>query len=751
MPQSVRTPRDTSMVKRIDKGKEMDGKKPADDLEDRRRLVEELEDVRVRLARTEQALRESENRFRSLFEGSSIAYQSLDESGCYVDCNGHLSRLLGYSREELLGRRFDEFWDEQSKPFFPAKFSEFRKLGHVRGELQLVHKDGSIVTVLLSGIAQDDVQGRFRTHCALHDITRRKQTEEMLRETERRYRSLFEDAPLMYVITRNQGGIPFIKDCNDLFLRSVGRSREEVLDKPLADFYSAKSRFDLIQGDGYTRALAGEYLMGERELATSDGKLISTLLYTIPEKDADGRVAGTRAMFVDITERKRTEARLRDAYEVISRSRSVAFLWKNAQGWPVEFVTENVEDLFGYTAEEFTSGEVSYSESIHPEDLERVANEVKAYSNEEWLLEFHHEPYRIITRDGTTRWVEDSTVIRRNEDGEITHYQGILQDITARMRAEEALKESERRYRVLFDESMDGVYVVKKDGTFVEANQAMCDLLGYTRDELVMVKVPETYFNSSDRVRLQRTLEEAGFVKDYRVNLRKKDGSEIECMVTAGLWTNDDGTILGYRGIIRDVTDWNLLERQLRKAQRLESIATLAGGIAHDFNNLLLAMMGNSGLAQLALSPASPAQPHLLEIDRAAQRAADLCVQLLAYSGKGKFVSQRLDLNELVTEMGHILDVAISKKAVLRYNLAPSVPAIEADPSQVRQVVMNLITNASDAIGEASGVIMISTGAMECDRAYLSETVDGSSELPDGLYAFVEVNDTGCGMDRTTM
>ncbi len=988
-------PSNTSMGEWINKGKDMDRKNVPAEIENLRRRVRELEGVQVRLAKTERALRESEDRFRSLFHRSSIAYQSLDESGCYVDCNEHLCRLLGYSREELLGRRFDEFWDEKTKHLFPAKFGHFRNWGSIRGELQLVHKDGSRVTALLAGIIQNDDQGRSRTHCVLHDMTARKHTEDMLRETERRYRSLFEDAPLMYVITRNQGGIPLIKDCNELFLRSVGRLREEVVGKSLGDFFSAKSRSDLLEGGGYARALAGEYLMGERELLMSDGNLISTLLYTTPENDADGRVVGTRAMFVDITDRKHAEAKLSDAYDVINRSRSVAFLWRNAQGWPVEFVTENVEDLFGYTAEEFTSGEMLYSETVHPEDLDRVANEVEAYSNEEWLLEFHHEPYRIITKDGMTKWVEDSTVIRRNEDGEITHYQGmlhditsgvraqeqiraqnrflssllesvshpfyvvdandftvvmantaarrnsslgkstcyalthgrsepcyssehpcpleelkstgrpvtvehvhhdkdgksryveihaypifgvdgtvtkmveyavdvterrqmeeslreseekyrvlfsketdailvsdadttqildvneaaerlygyskaellcmkaldlsaepertrltlplgatpdgvrvplrwhrksdgtafpveisagpltlkgrpvvcsIIRDITGRIRAEEALKKSEKRYRALFDESIDGVYVVKRNGEFVEANQAMCHLLGYTREELTNVSVPETYFSSPDRAHLQRAIEEAGFVKDYRVKLRKKDGSLIACMVTANLWTNDQGTVLGYRGIIRDVTDWNLLEEQLRKAQRLESIATLAGGIAHDFNNLLTVI---SGYAELGLADNDENRPGYEELGivlNAARRGADLVKQILTFSREVETKPKPTNLNHQVEHAEKLLYKTIPKMIEIRSHLADDLKVVMVDPTQVEQILLNLAVNARDAMPEG-GTLTFKTENTLLDENYCRFQAD----VHPGEYACLTISDTGQGMESEVL
>jgi signal transduction histidine kinase/CheY-like chemotaxis protein len=191
------------------------------------------------------------------------------------------------------------------------------------------------------------------------------------------------------------------------------------------------------------------------------------------------------------------------------------------------------------------------------------------------------------------------------------------------------------------------------------------------------------------------------------------------------------------------------LHGRIEHAQRLESLGVLAGGIAHDFNNLLTGVLGNADLALRDLSPYAPARPLVDAIKTAAVRASELTKQLLAYSGKGRFVVQPIDLNMLIEEMAHLLQVSISKKAVLKVNFADNLPSIDADVSQVRQVVMNLITNASEAIGERSGVISISTGVVDAGHRYLAESFCDAN-LADGYYVFLEVSDTGVGMDEAT-
>ena len=191
------------------------------------------------------------------------------------------------------------------------------------------------------------------------------------------------------------------------------------------------------------------------------------------------------------------------------------------------------------------------------------------------------------------------------------------------------------------------------------------------------------------------------------------------------------------------------LDRKVQHAQRLESLGMLAGGIAHDFNNILMAVLGHAELAMVKLSPMSPARNALAEIITAARNAADLCRQMLTYSGRTSSTLEKIGLRELVEEMAHLLKTAISKKALLNLNLGRDLLPIRGDPSQIRQILMNLIINASEAIGDRSGVITVAVGATRCDRDYLESTELGDA-IPPGLYMHLEVADTGCGMDART-
>jgi signal transduction histidine kinase/CheY-like chemotaxis protein len=222
-------------------------------------------------------------------------------------------------------------------------------------------------------------------------------------------------------------------------------------------------------------------------------------------------------------------------------------------------------------------------------------------------------------------------------------------------------------------------------------------------------------------------------------------------------WTGEEITLLQAgtdslsHAFERANAEWQrrALEQQVLQAQKLESLGVLAGGIAHDFNNLLVGILGNAGLALMETPADAPNAELLRDIETAAHRAADLTRQMLAYAGRGAFVLEMVDLNEVARELTHLLESTISKKAALRFDLAAKLPAVECDATQLRQLVMNLIINASDAVGDGAGDILVRTCARPCTAWDLGSPYT-DDPLPEGLYVQLEVTDTGCGMDRET-
>jgi two-component system cell cycle sensor histidine kinase/response regulator CckA len=308
------------------------------------------------------------------------------------------------------------------------------------------------------------------------------------------------------------------------------------------------------------------------------------------------------------------------------------------------------------------------------------------------------------------------------------------------------LRELEDFKRALDEHAI--VAVTDARGRITYVNDKFCAISKYGREELLGQDhriINSGHHSKAFMANLWKTIQ-GGQVWKGEIRNKAKDGSFYWVDTTIVPFLGEDGAPLQFVAIRADITQRKEAEDALRQAQKLESLGVLSGGIAHDFNNLLTIIMGNANLAASHLPPESPAQSYLAQVERATLRAADLTRQLLTYAGKGRMQVIELNLNRLVVEMTQLLTVSISKKAVIRYDLAPDLPGILADPSQMQQLFMNLVTNASEAVGdEAGGLITIRTGVQKIDDTY-SGSLLPALPLAAGTYVSMEVSDTGCGM-----
>ena len=318
-----------------------------------------------------------------------------------------------------------------------------------------------------------------------------------------------------------------------------------------------------------------------------------------------------------------------------------------------------------------------------------------------------------------------------------------------RARAERALVDREARLRQLIETTMEGVWTIDEHNRTTLVNEQMARMLGYTPAEML----GRSMFDFMDeRAQAEATSNverrKRGIGERHEFRLRHANGADVWVVMASTPLPLVDGRYAGALAMVTDVTERHNLELKVQHSQKLESLGVLAGGVAHDFNNLLVGILGNAGLAMMQLRAESPVAPLLKAIETAALRAADLTRQMLAYSGRGRFVIEPISLNGVIEEMVHLLGTVISKKAILRFELSPDVPVIDADATQIRQVLMNLVTNASDAIGDGAGVIAIRTGTLTLGADELRDSYD--QVLPAGTYVYCEVSDTGVGMDAAT-
>ena len=358
-------------------------------------------------------------------------------------------------------------------------------------------------------------------------------------------------------------------------------------------------------------------------------------------------------------------------------------------------------------------------------------------------------PIELITRDGRKIWVEvdEAPIV---QDGKTVAIVGALRDITERKRSEEALRESEERHRLMFEDNPMPMWVFDGETLqFLSVNDASIKHYGYTRQEFLSMTIKEIR-PPEDIPLLMRILAE--HPEESRIygpiHHKKKDGTVIEVEISSHR--------INFAGrkarvvMVNDVTERKKAEQALLHSQKLESLGILAGGIAHDFNNLLMGVLGNSDLALQKLDPGSRIEIHLRQIKKASMRAAELCRQLLAYSGKGRLDVSFLDLNGMIKELTTLLELSIHKGVALNLCLENNLPHLLGDKVQIQQVIMNLVINSSEAIGDKEGSIIITTKKLHADRSYLSFS-RFTPELSEGDYILFEVKDNGCGMDSGTL
>ncbi len=362
----------------------------------------------------------------------------------------------------------------------------------------------------------------------------------------------------------------------------------------------------------------------------------------------------------------------------------------------------------------------------------------------------------VLRKDGTEFPADIS--VSEIEHGGTRIFTAVLRDLTeVKRREDELFRSSQKAHQLatfgkILDRSLNEFYIFSCETLrFVHINRGAQKNLGYSMEELrklTPLDIKPKFTPSTFAALVKPLLDKTEANIEFTTVHRRKDGSEypVQIYLETSIFGNDSVFV----ATILDITERMQWEAQVQNTQKLESLGVLAGGIAHDFNNLLMGVLGHSSLILKELPANSPIQSSILDIQNAAIGASELCKQMLAYSGKGRFVVQPLSLSEVVKQFGHLLEVSIPKNVILKYELQDNVPAIQADTRQMQQLVMNLITNAAEAVGDKSGIVTLATGVMTVDTEYLKSTYL-DDELPSGDYVYYEVSDTGCGMTKDVM
>jgi len=484
--------------------------------------------------RAEEELRKSEERFRNLFEQAPLGYQSLDAEGCLIDVNQSWLDLLGYSRDEVIGHWFGDFLAPHEIDAYKQRFPRFKAIGEVHVDLEMVQRAGSTIIVHIDGRIGRDDNGQFKkTHCILHDITERKRAEEALIKSELRFRTYFNMPLIGFAITSPEKG--WI-EVNDRICSILGYSRDEIVQRTWPELtHPDDLAADIEQFDLILSGQIEKYSMDKRFIR-KDGEIVWTSISIGCVRKPDGRVEYIIGLMEDITERKQAEEALRESevrYHSLFEGVPVG-LYRTTPDGQILDANQALVQMLGYPDRESLPAINVIDGYVNPQD--RVRWQTLAEREGE-VRDFEVQWRR---HDGTIIWVTDIARAIRDGEGRVLYYEGAVKDITERKRAEEALRESEEKLRVLFEQLPIGVSLLDQSRKMIYANPALEKILAISRGDLLKGKYQNRRYIRPDGTSMPpeeyasaRAFQEQQPVHDVETGVITESGKTIWTSVSA--------------------------------------------------------------------------------------------------------------------------------------------------------------------------------------------------------------------------
>jgi two-component system, cell cycle sensor histidine kinase and response regulator CckA len=710
----------------------------------------------------EEGLCLSEERYRGILDSIEEGYLEIDLKGKALFFNEAECRMLGYDHDEMIGMHYRRYSSSETAQQMFEVFHRIYETGIPERmiDYKVIKKDGSIrihelSAALLRGSSGNPVG--FRT--LARDVTERRKAEGDLRKREERYRNILDSMEEAYFEVDLRGNLTFF---NTTAVKRLGYTNEEVMGMSFRKFVDKEN------GEKVFVAFQHVFNTGETinvldwDVINKYGEKIAVEASVILLRDDQGNPAGFRGVVRDVTQRKQAEQALRESeekYRTILENMVESYFELDLMG-NYTFFNESLCKDQGYSRQELMG--MNYRVYTSPEAAKRIYrffNEIYRTGKPQYVVD--HE---IIRKDGSKRIIEMSISLMRSLSGEPMGFWGVGRDVTERIKAEKAIEESEIRYRMIAENMRDAIYTMDLGMHYTYMSPSIARITGYTAEETQIMSLKEQLTPASYALveqalseELTRETSEEPIEWDRSITLEleviHKDGGTVWIEVTATFNRDETGHATEIMGVARDITERkraqeekSKLEGQLLQAQKMESIGRLAGGVAHDFNNMLGVILGYAELIKHRLPAEDPLLQDIVQIERAAGRSKDITAQLLAFSRKQIIETRLMDLNDLIESDQNTFARLIGEDIDLRFYPGEDLWKIKADPSQIEQILVNLVVNARDAM-PSGGKLTIETANIHLDEAYCRDHLG----FTPGYYVLLGVSDDGAGMDRETL
>ncbi len=655
-------------------------------------IVQDISDKK----KAEDSLRESEKSYRGLFDAVTEAIYIQDREGRFIDVNEGAVQMYGYTREEIVGRTPDFLSaDGKNDPVRLRLQLERAFAGEPqRFEWWGRRKDGQVFAkeVLLN---RGWYSGREAVIATARDISERKRQDDALRASEQLTRAIVKHGPVGIAVFDRE--MRFIM-VSDRFLEENNLREEEVLGRTHYEVFPW-----LPEGwkHSHQRCLNGAVEgIPEEPFARADGSIGYSDWECRPWYSADGEIGGVVLYAEDITARKKAEEDIRKLSRAVEQSPSSIIITDKAGN--IEYVNPTFTRNTGYTFEEARgkNPRILKSGLTSPEEYRILWETVT--TGRTWTGEFLNR-----RKNGELFFEAAAILPILDPSGSISHFLAVKEDITARKRMEQHLRESEERYRMFFNEDLAGAFIARPDGAFVACNPAFARIFGYaSTDAAQQANLFDLFPDLQYREALIKKLRQHRQVEYQKLNGRRRDGKLLYLIQSVSGSFSERGDLTEIKGYVIDNTEEHQAEDQLRQAQKMESLGALAGGIAHDFNNILNNVLGFAGQLKKYATDTAKVQRYADTIEKSAMRGADLAMHLLTATRHRKAESVPTDLLPVLAELEQVVHETFPTSVSFEHRVDTDLLPIKGDRGSLYQVLLNLCVNARDAMPEGGRLIV---------------------------------------------